>query len=140
MQARTSSRNGTVEDVGQKRTVRVSNVVSFARLTREWIQAGGPLRHSKEGRGRYAGAWEEHGTVGCPREKVSLVTLWRAKKLTKLWVGQLPSTSSERRCSKDKCMRKVDHCAVVNSTFVKMRWVIGELRRVVIVKGMTIGE
>jgi len=78
--------------------------------------------------------------VGCPRGKVRLVTLWRAKKLTKLWVGQLPSTSRERRCRKDKRASKVDHCAAVSGVFVKVRRVIGELHKVVIVKGKTIGE
>ena len=37
-------------------------------------------------------------------------------------------------------MSKVDHCAAVNDVFVNVRWVIGELLRVVTVKGTTTGE
>jgi len=36
----------------------------MAKLAREWIQAGGPSRCSKEGRGRHTGAWDERETVG----------------------------------------------------------------------------
>ena len=40
----------------------------------------------------------------------------------------------------DKCLSKVVHCAAMSDVFVKMRWVIGELHKVVTVKGITIGE
>ena len=40
----------------------------------------------------------------------------------------------------DKCLSKVVHCAAVSDVFVKMRWVISELHKVVTVKGITIGE
>ena len=40
----------------------------------------------------------------------------------------------------DKCLSKVVHCTAVSDVFVKMRWVIGELHKVVTMKEITIGE
>jgi len=49
--------------------VRVSNVVSLARLAREWIKAGGPSRRSKEGRGRQAST--QDGGMSLRKSEVS---------------------------------------------------------------------